>query len=389
VLPLAVFAFSRVVDGVLIALAASDQAAREPKAGFVAIPAPADPGYLTALGNWDGQWYAEIARNGYPSDLPTENGVVQQNAWAYYPLYPALVRAGMVVPGVSFELAATAVSLLAGALAMVVLFRLVDRAGGRFNATSTVAALCFFPAAPVLQAAYTESLALLLLFLCLTLLRDRRFRLLLAVTGALALTRPIALPLAVVISLHALARWRRRHETEFPPRERWGYAVCAGFAVLSFAIWPVAAAVATGRADAYFLTQRAWVLDQSDGWPSWLAHLTKPGDRGVALAAAVALLILVVLVLRRDGRAWGPELRMWGVVYFVYILSTTRPTSSIVRYSMLTVVPAWPFPVEPRTALSRRAKRAVVVAIVAVGVPLQYLWLQWFFVPHPGNHGYP
>jgi hypothetical protein len=387
--PLAVFGLSRLVDGLLIVLAATDQSARDPDVAMVDTPAGADPGYLTALSNWDGQWYSQIAHQGYPTELPREDGEVQQNAWAYYPLYPGVVRLLMALFRLPFEVAATTVSLVAGAAAMVLLYRLVERVGGRFNATTTVTAVCLFPAAPVFQAAYTESLALLLLVLCLTLLRDRRFGWLAVATTFLAFTRPVVLPLAVVIAVHGFLRWRGRREEPVGRRLLAGYALTAGYAVLSFAFWPVVTGLVTGESDAYFQTQRAWILDESAGWPSWLTHAWQPGQRAPAVLGLVALFALVLFVVRRAARSWGPELRLWGPVYFLYLLGTTRPTSSIFRYAMLTVVPAWPGVTEPGQVVSRRARIAVLTTMVVVGIPLQYLWLRWFFIPHPGNRGYP
>ena len=155
---------------------------RTSEVGFIWRPAGPDPGYLTVLGNWDGQWYGEIATNGYPSELPREDGEVIPNVWAFYPLFPYLVRLVMVLSHLPFEVAATLITMTAGAAAVLLLYRLVAPVGGHFNALTTVTALSFFPAAPVLQAAYADSLTLLLVVVCLTLLRDRRFPLLILAT---------------------------------------------------------------------------------------------------------------------------------------------------------------------------------------------------------------
>jgi hypothetical protein len=387
--PLAVFALSRVIDGVLIAVTSGDQVPRDADVAMVDTPAGAGPGYLAALSNWDGQWYSQIAHDGYPTELPRDHGQVEQNAWAYYPLYPALSRLLMMLFHLPFEVAATTVSLITGAAAMVLLFRMVERVGGRFNATTAVAAICLFPAAPILQAAYTEGLALLLIVLCLTSLRDRRFGWLMVTTTFLAFTRPIVLPLAVVIALHGVLRWRRRRIEPVERRELAAYAGSAGFAVLSFAFWPITTGVVTGDANAYFETQRAWILHDASGWPSWLAEGLEPGQRAFAVVGLLALFVMVVLVARPAARAWGTGLRLWGPVYFLYVLGTTRPTSSMVRYSMLSIVPAWPAVSEPGQEPSRRTRVAVLGTIVVVGASLQYLWLRWFFIPHPGNLGWP
>ena len=47
--------------------------------------------YLSFISIWDAGWYEQIAVQGYPSELPVNAaGVVQQNQWAFYPIFPQL-----------------------------------------------------------------------------------------------------------------------------------------------------------------------------------------------------------------------------------------------------------------------------------------------------------
>ena len=161
-IPLGIFLLTRLVDGLMIAWFAREQVASGSIRGwFVVHPTPASPGYLTALTNFDGQWYQQIAEHGYPTVLRRWSRGAEP--WAFYPLYPSLVRGLMELTGLPFAAAATLVSMTCGAVAVCLLYRLLLRTGGRFTATATVLALCVYPAAPILQAAYTESLALLVI----------------------------------------------------------------------------------------------------------------------------------------------------------------------------------------------------------------------------------
>ena len=55
---------------------------------------PPKPDYWNFINIWDARWYGQVITNGYPSALPTDAaGNVQENAWAFYPLFPALGRA--------------------------------------------------------------------------------------------------------------------------------------------------------------------------------------------------------------------------------------------------------------------------------------------------------
>jgi hypothetical protein len=389
--PLGIFALTRLLDGVLIALVATRQAAVGHGIGpFVVHPMPASPGYLTALTNWDGQWYAQIALHGYPSTLPRHHGAVVQNVWAFYPLFPGAVRGVMQLSGLSFAVAATLVSTLCGAAAMILLHRMLRRTAGLFTASMTVLALCMFPSGPVLQAAYTESMSLLVVLACLWLLRERRYGWLAVATVVLSLTRPIVLPIAVVIAVHGVVRWRHRDEHEFAVRERWACALAAATAAVSFLIWPVVVAIGTGEARAYFLTQQAWLPDPTDhGWPSWLAHLTGGAGLGTGLLAVYAVGLAAYLSLRKRAAPWGVELRAWAPVYLLYLAGTTRPTPSVVRYAMLAIVPWWPVPSTEPEQPERRVRVALVAAVVIVGAIAQLVWLWACWIPRPGGNAYP
>jgi hypothetical protein len=367
-IPLGIYLLSRVVDAVLILLTMRHQPALAVgnSQSFVIGPMPAAPGYLTSLTNWDGQWYEQIALHGYPGSLPRNpDGTVGQNPWAFYPLYPALARAVMWVTTAGFPLAGAIVSTTCGAAATVLLHRMVHASGGAWAALVAVVALCTFPAAPVLQATYSESTALLVLFGCLWLL--------------LGLARPIGLPLAAVIALHG---WLRLRSAEpFPTRERWWCGAAAVGAVVGFALWPVVGGLVTGDPHVYTDTQRTWYDNRDVGmWPSWLAHLARPDLAG--LAGLLILAIAVALVVGPWGRRWG-ELRLWSPLYVLYLVAATRPIPSILRFLVLTGVPWFPVPMRPR-----RWGVPVLVLAAAIGVVAQWVWLRELYVIDDTT-GYP
>ena len=310
------------------------------------------------------------------------HGVVQENQWAFYPLYPTLVRMVMW-PGLSFAVAASCVSIAFGAAAMTLLYRMLAPSLGGFGSAMTVLALCVAPAAVVWQAAYTESLALFLILAALWALRSRRYGTLLAVALALALTRPIVLPLALVAGLHWIARWRRRAVEPFPPREavRSGCVIVAMAA--SFLLWPVVAAVGTHRRDAYLATQSAWFA-QNTGWPSWLKAFAGGSDLALTLLVAAGCAALVVVLVRAPARLWGVELRTWAWAYPLYILGSTRPTTSVIRYALLAIVPWWPFPEIGQQVTARRDRLALAALVTLLGIGSQLVWLRWFWVIGPG-----
>jgi len=387
-IPLGIFAFTRVVATTILLLMAHDQVARVGSPTLhVVDPAPASPGYFDLLTNWDGQWYQDVAQNGYPAHLPRDHGQVTQNSWAFYPLYPLLVRLVMTLTALPFAVAASLVSMVAGGAAMVLVFRLLEERVGRFNAGMTVLALSLAPAGVLWQAAYTESLALLLVVASLLLLTRRRYLALTAAAVALSLTRPIVLPLTLVIGLHGLRRWRRRDSEPFPVEERRRWLVALLGSGASFALWPVICAVRTGEPGAYLETQKAWITRIS-GASSWVVAMVQNPTGRASLIAVTVMLAAIAIVARPAARAWGSELRWWVPSYGLYLLFTASPVASSLRYALLTVVPWWPF-TDNSGALTRYRKTVMVAFAIAFGVITQVAWVRYFYVLGPDQVMFP
>jgi hypothetical protein len=371
VVPLAIFAGTRLLSALAVALVT-----------------PHGYSYLHSVTYWDGGWYRQVAEHGYPSALPVHDGVVGQSGWAFYPLYPALVRL-LMTTGLSYDLAAPAVSLVCAGAAMCLLHAMLRPAVAGFGAGMAVLALCVYPASPAFQAAYAEGLALLLLLGALWCLRERRYAGVLVIAVALSLTRPVVLPLLVPVVLHGWARWRARDDEPFPRREAAWVALVAMLTAASFALWPAIAALVTGRADAYFVTAQAWLPPGDEGWPSWPASLVGGQRVRASVLGLCALALVAAVPLRRATRAWGLEIRAWAVAYPLFLLVVTRPTTSIVRYAMLAAVPWWPWPEAGRTVTSRGGRAALAGVVVTVGFVLQIVWLRYCFVLGPDWFSFP
>lgn len=327
---------TRVLSAVLLLLVARWQG---PNPWVEGVPSYTD---LTGLW-WDAGWYERVAVQGYPVSVPAG-----QSAWAFYPLFPMLVRAGMVLTGGSFAVVAPTLALLAGIGAAPVLALLVrDQALGaglapheaQVRGVGVVLAIGLFPAGPVLQAAYADSLALLLLVLALRWVSRRRYLLAILPALGLGLTRPVALPLVAVVVLHAWWRWRgTRTRAPDPPRRReWvsmaALVVGAGAAAVA---WPVVTGVVAGRWDAYLRVQEAWRHGDSVApvlaWFSFArTHL---GEVGWVVTLAVVILG-VLAVAAPPARALGGELRAWTGAYLLWLLVAVQPHSSTIRQLVL------------------------------------------------------
>jgi hypothetical protein len=393
----AVAALARTASAGVLLVVAQRQAAT-PWAG----PRPTYPEYVGLF--WDGSWYRAIAEGGYPDTLPRDDaGRVLQNAWAFFPLFPLLVRP-LLTLGVPWQVAAPVVATGLGVAALLVVHRVVEVlvvAAGRSTPAGpaaarvarwlpllTVAVLATHPASPVLQAGYTESLALLLVAGSLLALLRRRYVLVLVLLPLLGLTRAVALPMVLVVLAHGVDRLRRARGGEaFAAREKALVASAALVAVASGLLWPATAGLATGEGDAYRLTQAAWRA--RDGvvpllpWGDVARYLV--GDRAPLLLAVVAL-ALGALVLWPRLRALGPEAWTWVVGYVAYLVLVLEPGTSLVRFSLL-AFPAYAAAASAVLAVQgRRRRAAAVVGLVAVGLVGQVLWVWslWRLVPPSG-----
>ena len=338
VVPLAIFLLTRVLGALLIIVVARDQIPASSLPVDMPLATLVDPhSYLHVIANWDGQWYRLIAEHGYPPALPMQDGAVQQNAWAFYPVFPLLVRLVMFT-GASFGFAASVISLGSGAGAMCLLYRMLMAGTGRFTASLTVLALCSAPAAPIFQAAYTESLALLLVLVGLWALERQRYVVLALAGVALSLTRGIVPALVAVVAWEYLRR--RRAGEPFPAGERRGLEMSGLIVALSALLWPVVTAVGTGELNAYWKTQTSWTSVAGNNTDSWLVSL--PHYPGRLLVVVLALGLVTLVCVR--ARSWPRVLRMWPVPYLLFILAVTPATASVIRFSMLLGAPWWPAP---------------------------------------------
>ncbi len=371
-IPLAIWGIARAISALFIIIAAEAQPdlTHDP-AWHVEGEMPASPSYWQVLSNWDGQWYKTIALQGYPSVAPPE-GV--QNVFAFYPLYPLAVGGLMRITGLSFEVMAACVSLVAGTAAAVLLFSWLTRTRGRAVAAVAVAVLGTFPSSPALQAAYTDAPALALLILCLRAATERRWARLLGLGVVLSLTRPVVLPLAVfVLVLEFRRTWHRDLSDDRLSRS----ALCTAGSLfaLSF-LWPLLVCVRTGELSAYFDAAAAWV--QFGGLSGgWYVGMWDMGLRIPAVLAAMLTLILVTLRWRRR-REIGAEdgLGLWGGLYMLFILGTTTINTSIFRYALLAIVPLGSFGPMTLSPMSPRLRVVILSVTIQLMLALQWLWVR-------------
>lgn len=346
----------------------------------------AAPGLLTFLAlSWDGAWYHLIATEGYPDALPIDpaTGAPAQNAWAFYPLFPLLVRTATGFGALPYTLVAPLVALLMGAVASVLLAFLVrDAAAAAVRLRPglpllAVAAIAAFPSGATAMVGYSETTALTLIVASLLLLHRQRYASALVTIALLGLARGVALPMAAVVIWHAWTRLRdaRRSGETISGRTGAWLAALSVVAVGSGLVWPALAGIVTGVRNAYLRTQAAWRngLDPQpfDAFARKLSEWV--GELGLPVVLAMVV-VLIAISLSRPVQRLGPELQAWGGSYLIYILAVGDLGSSVLRFALLSIT-------LPLGLVAWSKRRWVQIGMVALLLAFQLVWIVriWVF----------
>ena len=126
--------------------------------------------------SWDGLWYLELARLGYPERIPDNITYEQTEARAaFFPMFPGAVRAlDSVLPG-GDTAAALLLNFVLGGIAVVLVGLLARRAFSSTVAARAMVLFAMFPGSFVLSFAYSEALFIVFAASCLLLLLDEQW----------------------------------------------------------------------------------------------------------------------------------------------------------------------------------------------------------------------
>jgi Gpi18-like mannosyltransferase len=180
------------------------------------VPRPVTvPGWLAGWCQWDGRWYLRIAESGY---FYTPG---RQSSVAFFPAFPMLLRGVAAVVG-DVRVGGWLLSVLAGALAVVLFAGWVRTRLPRPAALTAVAVLVVYPYAFFLHGAvYSDGLFLATAIGAFVLL-ERRMYWLAGVVGAVATAgRPVGVAVAVGLVVRLL---EIRAEARTPPMTAGGVA---------------------------------------------------------------------------------------------------------------------------------------------------------------------
>lgn len=341
---------------------------------------PYNPDYFTFAGIWDGYWYRKIATQGYPSVLPrNQAGDIGQNEWAFFPAYPKTVGWLMDLTGVRFDVAAVSLNLALGVVLALLTYRLFRTQASHMQSLFGVTLVLVFPTSPVLSYAYTETTALILLVSSLHLLQNRQYLWCLLPVAGLALARPIALPLGLVVLVHLIYRWWNRRQDKLSLVDGAKIVLLGLFSAAASVAHPIFVGYYFDNFNTYNEIQAAWHGGNLGYVTPWFSASTKLFGPVLGPIALVALFGVLAFTLVKYGhRALGCEMNAWVGAYAVYLLIVLQPWTSLFRYWLLA------FPLALLAAKSVKSLSHAWTWVWAM-VSLQTVWVYWLWVANPGG----
>jgi hypothetical protein len=364
---------------------------------------PAKPDYWNFINIWDARWYESVMTGGYPPELPVDAaGNVQENTWAFYPLFPTLGRMLSAATGMSPAAALILIAMSAGLAASLVVYRLFRTKAAHWPALWGTAFFSTFPVSPVLQVPYAESLNLLLLAAALLLVIRRHYLWAIPAVLAMCLSRPTGVPFAATVGILFLYRaweaWlearnrdlgtvgrsgtgRRVHSRN----ELWSLAVLTAVSCAGALAWPAIAWAATGDIAAYTKTETVWRGHDLVPFKPWFDTGTLLFGPVLGLAAPFVFVAVFGLFMASPPvRRLGTELRLWCVCYMGYLVMFLHPQTSTFRM----LLPLFPLALAAALVSRSRAYRG---AVITMFILLQIVWIVWLWVwaQLPGGGDYP
>ncbi|MER6073306.1 hypothetical protein ABT187_31580 [Streptomyces sp. NPDC001817] len=296
---------------------------------------------------WDSVWYLHIAEHGYGTQLRiTSTGAVQTD-WAFFPLYPALIRALCGVLPLTAGQAGLLISWSCAGIAGYGIYAIVHHLHGRTVATAVVALWAVVPQSVALTLAYTEPLFTACAAWALYAVLRHRW----LAAGSLALlaglTRPTGIAVAAAVATAAAHEVVRRRGRASP-----GLLVGAALGPLGWAGYVLWVGRQTGDLwHGYLRVQSAWNsrLDLSVGPLRFLESMPLQGS-WVTYPVSVVLVVaaIVSFCLLCQDRAPLPLVVFAGVLLLMAV-AVSGPFSSKPRF----LLPAFPLLIPPARTLAR------------------------------------
>jgi hypothetical protein len=306
----------------------------------------------------DGLWYANIARDGYehqPFDASA------QHTWAFFPLYPLLLRAASRITG-EYALTGSLLSNLFLLFALVLLHPTVRAFGyDEGCADRTIFYIAAFPTSYFFSLPVTESLFLLLTVGCFLAARRRLWWL----TGILGALATATRPTGILIFPALMVQYWQAYRSEKLWRRELLALLLVPLGLLAFMFY---LRETTGDALAFLKVQAAWGHRAGFFLRPLFDYLMNPLEVSVRwdfrllnFAAALTALVCGLILLKR---------RQWSLATYT-LICVIAPLSSMTLQSMsryfLTIFPAFIIlALAGRRTFLDQSIRAIFLALLAL-----------------------
>ena len=330
---------------------------------------------LEIWARWDAEWYLLIGERGYGAD---DAFVGRPVAYApgddtgFFPLYPILIRAGMV-GGLSPLAAGVLVSNLALLVGLSLLRDLAQRDFGEAAADRAVWIFLAFPTAFFFSAVYAESIMLATLLGAVRMARDHR-PVAAGILGALcALSRPTGI---LVILPLAFELWGARPGERSLARRAAPVLTGVGLSSAGLAAYMLFCHRRFGVWAPFLARQERWRGATSGPWRAFLRYLEAPQVHGahhstIDLVVALALVVSIpwmFLRLRRSDAIYATA---------AILLPLGSTLWSFTRFAAA----IYPFPLLlGATATSERRQTAWTAFLFPIQGLLMALYASWWWV---------
>ncbi len=327
---------------------------------------------INVFTSWDGKWYLDVVRNGYPRHVPPNITYNQEEARAaFFPLFPLIGRYfDRLMPG-GATFAVLLLNLLVGFVAVVTVGILASEVYGERVGRTSAVLMAMFPGSFVFSFAYSEAIMIALAAAALLMLHYKEW----AAAGVFAAlctaSRPNGLAIVVACLVAAWYAWR-----EDGDRRAFLAVLLAPLGFIAFQLY---VGVHADETFVWFRVQtEAWGEGASFGYTALkntveaFAHpLTSPTDSITAVSVAATVLLVWF--------AWQAKLPRPMAAYTATVLAmmllpatvTARPRFLFTAFPLL-IGAAWWFE-HHREHNPRRHDDAWALALVSCGAGLATL----------------
>lgn len=297
---------------------------------------------LDVFTTWDGLWYMDIVRDGYPRSVPPNvTYFVDEARAAFFPLFPLLGRyADAVIPG-GDAFAVLVMNTVLGFVAIVLFGLIAAHVYDERVARTTITLAALFPGSFVLSFAYSEALMLALAGACLLMLLQHEWTAAGVFAALATATRPNGVTLVVACAVAAFLAIRERRD--------WNSLIAVAVAPLGFVVFQVWLGQRTGEPGVWFRVQReAWGEGASFGWTAVRntieaigQPMTSPTDTITALS--VVATVTLVWMSWRARLPWVLHAYAWTILALMLVPATVtaRPRFLYTAFPLLIGAAQW------------------------------------------------